>query len=120
MGNINNDTKLVLSRWIRFLVPESMTANEKRKVAQKAGVSHETLRKTVQRRSLNGDTLVRLFLARGISVRSLVELEQSERAAMSKGEILWAEMGVELSEEEKTEFAEIVRFLRDRFHRMAD
>ena len=120
MGNINNDTKLVLARWIKFLVPEAMTADEKRKTAQRAGISHETLRKSVQRRSLNSDTLIRLSLARGISVRSLLDLPQTERSAMSKGEVIWADIGVELSEEEKVEFAEIVRFLRDRFRRMSD
>ncbi len=120
MGNVNSNTKLVLSRWMKFLVPASMSTKERRKVAARAGVSDETLRSSIRRQAINGDTLIRLFLARGISVQYLLELQQTERSAMSRGESLWAEVGLELSEVEKAEFAEIVRYLRDRFWRMAE
>ncbi|GIL18737.1 MAG: hypothetical protein BroJett040_24880 [Oligoflexia bacterium] len=60
---------------------------------------------------MNADTMIRLLLARGVSASTLENLPQTETSKLSRGEIEWNELGRELSEEEKREFASLIRYL---------
>ncbi|WP_347359654.1 hypothetical protein [Bdellovibrio sp.] len=55
--------------------------------------------------------MIRLLLARGVSASTLENLPQTETSKLSRGEIEWNELGRELSEEEKREFASLIRYL---------
>ena len=80
-------------------------------MAKAAGISIETLRTTLKRQTMNADTLIRLLLARGVSAQTIENLPQTELDQLSQGEVEWLELGRELNEAEKREFASLVRFL---------
>jgi hypothetical protein len=92
-----------------------MNAKERRALAEKAGISAETLRTNVRRKSFNADTLMRLLLARGVSAETLSHLPQTDFSKLSKSEVIWLELGRKLNDAEKVQFAELVEYLRVRW-----
>ncbi len=115
MSNTDKEVKIVLSKLLEFIVPEGMSPKERRRLAAQAGISEETLRKNLQRKSLNADTLIRLLLARGVSAKALAAPQQADLSKLSEGEAGWAEFGRKLSEAERTEFVELLKYLRSRW-----
>lgn len=104
--------KQTLQRVLAFLIPKGMSAKEREALAKAAGISHETLRTSLKRQSMNADTLIRLLLARGVAPQAIENLPQTELKEMPMGEVDWLELGRELSEKEKKEFAGLIRYLR--------
>jgi hypothetical protein len=105
-----------MSQLMDFIVPASMSSRERHSLAEKAGISGETLRKNVQRKSFNADTLIRLLLARGVSAETLAQLPQSDLSKLSKGEAIWLELGRRLTDGEKFQYAELIEYFRARWN----
>jgi len=115
MSELDKEVKIVLSKLLDFIVPSGMNAKERRQLADRAGVSEETLRKTTQRQSLNADTLLRLLLARGVSLKTLVNLPQTDFTKLPPGETDWLQFGREASDIEKREYVALLRFLNSKW-----
>ncbi len=115
MSGLDKEVKFIVSKLIASIVPEGMSAKERQSLAQKAGISAETLRKNIRRRSLNADTLIRLLIARGVTSQTLANLPQLDLSKLSKGESEWIQLGHELTEAEKLEFNSLIRYLRSRW-----
>lgn len=115
MSKIGQEAEAILKQLIELVVPAGMTPAERRHLALKSGISEETLRTTLKRKSMNADTLLRLLLARGVSAKTLVQLPQTELAKLPKGEAEWLSLGRDLSEEERVEFVGLVKYLRARW-----
>jgi hypothetical protein len=116
MRNSDRKIQALLTQLMDFLVPAGMTRKERLILAERAGISGETLRKNIQRKSLNADTLIRLLLARGVSPETLLQLPQSEFSELSKGETVWLELGRKLTDNEKSQYAELIEYIRIRWN----
>jgi len=116
MRKTDQEVKAVLQKLLDFIVPPGMTANERAQIAAKAGISVNTLRTNLRRKTINADTLIRLLLARGVQAKALTELPQLDTSKLSKGENNWLILGRQLSETERVEFAELVKFVRTRWN----
>ena len=111
MASIDKQINQVMQKVLAMVAPKGMTSSERRELAKAAGISHESLRTTLKRKTMNADTLIRLLLARGVSASSIENLPQSEASKLSRGELDWIELGRELSEDEKREFSSLIRYL---------
>lgn len=111
MTGSDRKVKQTLHRLLSFISPKGMTAKERNALAKSAGVSVETLRTTLKRQTMNADTLIRLLLARGVSSQTIENLPQTELDQISQAEVEWLELGRDLSEAEKKEFAGLIRYL---------
>jgi len=103
--------RIVLEKLMAFIVPEGMSVKDRNDLAQRAGISPETLRKNLQRNSLNADTLIRLLLARGVTTETLTTLPQLNLETISKGEQAWLQFGLEITDRERLEFLELLRYI---------
>lgn len=111
MINVDKKSKQTLSALLSLIAPKGMTAKERAVLARQAGINPETLRTMLRRQTVNADTLIRLLIARGVSPQTLENLPQTESKQMPPGEVEWLELGRELSETEKKEFAGLIRYL---------
>lgn len=115
MGKAEQEIEKVLEELLSLVVPEGMSAKERNQFAGRAGISPETLRTNIKRKTLNATTLIRLLLARGISPKTIIDLPQTEHARLSKGESDWLKFGRELGEDEKVEFVSLLKVLRSKW-----
>lgn len=115
MASIDKQINQVMQKVLAMVAPKGMTSSERRELAKAAGISHESLRTTLKRKTMNADTLIRLLLARGVSASSIENLPQSEASKLSRGELDWIELGRELSEDEKREFSSLIRYMVGRW-----
>lgn len=115
MSDIDKRAKQTLSKILNWLIPAGMTTKERNTLAKNSGISPETLRTTLKRQSMSADTLLRLLLARGIDQNNLENLTQTNLKALPKSEADWIELGRILSDVERKEYTELVRFLRDKW-----
>lgn len=115
MDKLERDTKLALRRLLNMLVPKGMKGKERAALAQTAGISPETLRHVLTRQSLSADTLLRLLLVRGVSMKALANLPQTNFEKLSEGEAEWLEYGRELGDAEKIEFVALIKYIRARW-----
>lgn len=111
MANIDKQIHQIMQKILAMIAPKGMSPSERKELAKSAGISPESLRTTLKRKTMNADTMIRLMLARGVPASAIENLPQSEPSKMSRGELDWAEVGRELSEEEKREFSSLVRYL---------
>lgn len=111
MSSVDRRVKQTLQKVLSYIAPKGMNAKERAELAKAAGISVETLRTTLKRQTMNADTLIRLLLARGVSAQTIENLPQTETDQLSQGEVEWLELGRELTEAEKKEFAGLVRYL---------
>lgn len=116
MSDMDKRAKQTLSKLLTWLVPSGMTTKERNTLAKNSGISAETLRTTLKRQSMSADTLLRLLLARGVEQQALENLPQTNFKAISSGEAAWIDLGREMSEVERKEFAELIRFLRNKWN----
>lgn len=112
MKEIDKKAKAALLALFDLVIPEGMTAQERSAVAKQAGINPESLRVMRRRKTVNADTLIRLLLARGVSLQALESLHQTDSKQMLKGELDWQKIGRELSDAERTEFSSLVRMIR--------
>jgi hypothetical protein len=96
-----------------------MRPKERTKLALEAGISGETLRHILKRQSLHADTLIRLLLARGVSVKTITNLPQTDLSKLSEAEVEWLEFGRELTAAEKVEFVALIKYVRAMWMRLS-
>ena len=116
MSKIDSDAEKVFNHWLDFLLPQEMTPKELDKLAKKAKLSGEALRKlkSRSRRGMSTDTLIRLALARGVSTSTMVSnlLKVEKKSGMDQSEIDWISYGAGLTTKKRKEFLDFVKYLR--------
>ena len=110
MDKFDRKIRDIQSKMISLLIPEDFGITQKA-LAQQAGVSYETLRSAKKRQNLTTNTLIRLLLARGVPEGAILSLPNATENK-SRGEIDWANLGSELTEEERLQFVKHVRYMK--------
>ncbi len=116
MSDIDKRAKQTLSKLLTWLVPSGMTPKERNSLAKTSGISPETLRTTIKRQSMSADTLLRLLFARGVDQQTLENLPQTNFKTLPPSEAAWIDLGRDMSETERKEYAELIRFLRNKWN----
>lgn len=108
----DSDIDKVISAYLEQLVPEAMTPKERKALAKTAGISEDTLRTVRRRNSLSANTLFRLLAAHGIAPEDILKLIKGNPRIMSKPWQDWIKLGSQVPDDQKSDFADIVRFIK--------
>ena len=110
---IDKKTQDVIEKWVNFLAPEGMTPKENATLAKLAGLSSDTVSRLRKRtkRSINTDTLIRLFLARGITKEQLLDFERNPKSKIDQSELAWNRFGRKLKKNQRIQFIKLIEFL---------
>jgi len=118
MRSIDHEAIAITKKVLNLLLPPGIKATERRELARRANLVDDTLRHLRTRQSFSFETYVRLALARGIAPATLTDLKQTETEHLSEGEVRWLEYGCELNDAERTEFVEMIKFIRARWGKL--
>ena len=114
---MDKKTQEIIDEWIDFLAPEGMTSKENAELAKMTGPSPDTVSRLRKRtkRSINTDTLVRLFLARGITKEQLLDFNLNTKSKIDQSELKWNKFGRKLKSNQRIRFIKLIEFLMKRW-----
>ena len=112
MTIMDKNVKKVLNDWADKVVPEGMPTPEIKKLAKKAGLNWETLRGVRRRKAYTAETIIRVLLASGVELKSLLNLPVNPKSTLLPKEKEWIQYGRTLAEKERTEFIELLKHVK--------
>ena len=115
--SMNKKTQDIIDKWVDFLAPEGMTSKENAILAKSAGLSPDTVSRLRKRtkRSINTDTLIRLFLARGVTKEQLLDFERNTKSKIDQSELEWNRFGRKLKSNQRVRFVKLIEYLMKRW-----
>ncbi len=116
MGKLDSDAEKVFEGWLDYLLPKNMSQKELDRLANKAKLSSEALRKLKNRnrRGMSTDTLIRLALCRGASPQSLISalLKPVKSSNLDNSEVDWIQFGAGLPSKKRKEFLDFIKWIK--------
>lgn len=105
------DVKKVLNAWIGLGAPKDIGHGDITKLAKEAGLNSSTIRLIRNRETLSADTIIRLFLAQGVTADTLVDLPRTGKT-YSPTLTEWNNIGMQLSEKSRQQLLKLIKFIK--------
>ena len=111
----SQQVKTLIRQLLQRLAPDGMPKKEIRRLREIAGLGESAIRNAKQREGLTADTLLALFLAHGIDSKDILSLPIKKPSKVSPTNTKWNSLCLELTEQEKLSYMELIRWNKKRF-----
>ena len=107
---MQSEVDYILAELIKQLVPHQ-APKELDRVSKITTLSKSTLRMAQERKSINADTLLKLFLAHGVSPEVLLNLPRKNLSRVSESLSTWNYIGMNLGDKERDRLGKFIQML---------